>query len=59
MVIFAEYHSFKCFNAPTVGKQSLNLGGSISAETENELEMTENFILVLSPASLHVTLHQD
>lgn len=30
MVTFAEYHSFKCFNAPTVGKQSFNLGGSLS-----------------------------
>lgn len=30
IVIFAEYHSFKCFNAPTVGKQSFNLGGSLS-----------------------------
>lgn len=27
IVIFAEYHSFKCFNAPIVGKQSFNLGG--------------------------------
>ena len=26
-------------------------------ETENELAMQENFILVLSPASLHVKLH--
>ena len=30
IVIFAEYHSFKCFNAPTAGKQSPNLGGSLS-----------------------------
>lgn len=30
IVIFAEYHSLKCFNAPIVGKQSFNLGGSLS-----------------------------
>jgi hypothetical protein len=29
-VTFAECHPLRCFNAPTAGKQSFNLGGSFS-----------------------------